>query len=177
MTYEPELWHDFFLMVGGGAAALAGLVFVAMSLNLKAIMEDATHRARASATMVGFTSIFILCGAALMAHQTGRWLGIEWLAATCAYAYAYIAGYAQSLRLHGSDTGRTGLRRSFAALCALAQVAGSGMLIAGVGEGAFVAAGGLMLNVGSLVSGAWLLMVGICNDAQVTKDVSSAAKK
>jgi hypothetical protein len=26
--YRPELWHDFFLMVGGGAAALTGLVFV-----------------------------------------------------------------------------------------------------------------------------------------------------
>jgi hypothetical protein len=164
MPYEPEHWHDFFLMVGGGAAALAGLVFVAMSLNLKAVVEDATHRARAGATMVGFTSIFILCGLALMAHQTELWLGIEWLAATVAYAYVYIAGYVQSLRLQGSDSGRTGFRRTFAALCALAQIVGSGMLIAGVGEGALVAAVGLMLNIASLVSGAWLLMVGICND-------------
>jgi hypothetical protein len=34
-----ELWYDFFLMVGGGSAALAGLVFVAMSINL-AIMAQ-----------------------------------------------------------------------------------------------------------------------------------------
>jgi hypothetical protein len=27
-----------------------------------------------------------------------------------------------------------------------------------------------MLNVGSLVSGAWLLMVGICNDKQLPKE-------
>jgi len=32
-----EQWHDFFLMVGGGAAALAGLVFIAMSINLSII--------------------------------------------------------------------------------------------------------------------------------------------
>src|SRR5438128_572955 len=161
MHYEPELWHDFFLTVGGGAAALAGLVFVAMSLNLQSIMEDATHRARAGTTMIGFTSIFILCGLALMAHQTGLWLGIEWLAATTVYAYGYISGYVQSVRLQGSDTGRTGLRRTFTAFCALAQIVGSVMLIAGVGEGVLVAAVGLMLNVASLVSGAWLLMVGI----------------
>ncbi len=169
MTYQPELWHDLFLMVGGGAAALAGLVFVAMSLNLREIAEDATHMARAAATMVGFTSIFVLCGLGLMPHQTGLWLGIEWLVATVVYAYVYIAGYLQSVRLQGSDTGRTGLRRTFAAFCALVQIGGSVMLIAGVGEGAFVAAIGLMLNVASLVSGAWLLMVGICNDEQVTK--------
>jgi hypothetical protein len=28
-----DKWHDFFIMVGGGAAALTGLVFVAMSLK------------------------------------------------------------------------------------------------------------------------------------------------
>jgi hypothetical protein len=33
-VYQPEQWHDLFVMVGGGAATLAGLVFVAMSLNL-----------------------------------------------------------------------------------------------------------------------------------------------
>jgi hypothetical protein len=39
--YRPDLWRDFFVMVGGGAAALTGLVFVAMSLNLDVIARDA----------------------------------------------------------------------------------------------------------------------------------------
>ena len=39
-----------FVMVGGGAAALTGLVFVAMSLNLAMIAQDATHRFRAIGT-------------------------------------------------------------------------------------------------------------------------------
>jgi hypothetical protein len=33
-VYRPEFWHDFFVMVGGRAAVLSGLVFVAMTLNL-----------------------------------------------------------------------------------------------------------------------------------------------
>ena len=45
--YKPAEWHDFFLMTGGGAAALAGLVFVAMSINLDVVAQDATHRYRA----------------------------------------------------------------------------------------------------------------------------------
>jgi len=42
--YKPDQWRDFFLMVGGGAAALTGLVFVAMSLNLYIIFREPTHR-------------------------------------------------------------------------------------------------------------------------------------
>jgi hypothetical protein len=45
--YNPVEWHDYFLMVGTGAAALSGLVFVAMSLNLRIITGDLTHRYRA----------------------------------------------------------------------------------------------------------------------------------
>ena len=42
--YKPDERREFFLMVGGGAAALTGLAFVAMSLNLQVIAKDATQR-------------------------------------------------------------------------------------------------------------------------------------
>ncbi len=51
--FRPEQWHDFFITVGGGAAALTGLVFVAMSLNVSVIARDATHRYRAIGTLTG----------------------------------------------------------------------------------------------------------------------------
>jgi hypothetical protein len=38
--FRPEQWTNFFLLVGTGAVTLTGLVFVAMSLNLKAIAID-----------------------------------------------------------------------------------------------------------------------------------------
>lgn len=47
-------WPDFFFMVGGGAAALTGLAFVAMTLNLASITQDAIHRHRAIGTAGGF---------------------------------------------------------------------------------------------------------------------------
>jgi hypothetical protein len=37
-----DQWQNFFVMVGGGAAALAGLVFIAMSINLSIITRDWT---------------------------------------------------------------------------------------------------------------------------------------
>jgi hypothetical protein len=42
--FRPGQWNDYFILVGTGAVTLTGLVFVAMSLNLKVIAIDATHR-------------------------------------------------------------------------------------------------------------------------------------
>jgi len=77
--YRPEQWHDFFLMVGGGAAALTGLVFVAMSLNLYAIFKDPTHRSRAVGTLAGFIAVFMICALGLMGGQNHVSIGVEWL--------------------------------------------------------------------------------------------------
>ena len=54
--YRPELWNDFFVMVGGAAAVLTGLVFVALSLHIDVIARDATHRYRAIGTLAGFSA-------------------------------------------------------------------------------------------------------------------------
>jgi hypothetical protein len=40
-AYNPAQWNNFFLLVGTGSATLAGLVFLAVTINLKGIAEDA----------------------------------------------------------------------------------------------------------------------------------------
>lgn len=42
-VYNPEQWSSFFTLVGTGSATLAGLVFVAMTINLKGVAKDATQ--------------------------------------------------------------------------------------------------------------------------------------
>jgi hypothetical protein len=39
-AYAPETWHDFFIAAAGSAAALSGLIFVAVSINLPAILAE-----------------------------------------------------------------------------------------------------------------------------------------
>jgi len=39
-----DRWDNFFIMEGGGAAALAGLIFVAMSINPEIIIQTRESR-------------------------------------------------------------------------------------------------------------------------------------
>src|SRR5579863_6696797 len=96
--FRPEQWHDFFVMVGGWSAALTGLVFVAMSLNLEGVTQDFTHRNRAVGTLTGFTYAFILCGLALMGAQNNVSLGIEWLVLSSVAGIVYLGGYVHAAR-------------------------------------------------------------------------------
>src|SRR6202451_116572 len=75
--FRPGQWTDFFLLVGTGAVTLTGLVFVAMSLNLKVIAFDATHRYRAINTLTGLALVFMRCALVLMGAQNHRSVGAE----------------------------------------------------------------------------------------------------
>src|SRR5580692_3084003 len=101
-VYNPEQWGNFFILVGIGSATLAGLVFVAMTINLKGVAKDATHRYRAINMLSGFTSVFIISSLSLMGHQTYRTLGTEWLIVSLLATAINTNGYVQAFRLRGS---------------------------------------------------------------------------
>jgi hypothetical protein len=70
-------WHDYFVMVGGGSAALTGLIFVAMTLHLDEITTNPVHRHRARTILMGLTAVFIRCGLVLMGGQSFRAVALE----------------------------------------------------------------------------------------------------
>jgi hypothetical protein len=80
VIYDPAAWHDFFVMLGGAAAALTGLVFVALSLHLDRVVANPFHRFRAGISVAGLTSMVILSGAALVPTQSHQAFGLEVLA-------------------------------------------------------------------------------------------------
>lgn len=51
-AYSTEGWNDFLVASAGASAGLAGLVFIGISINLKAILELAGLPARALQTIV-----------------------------------------------------------------------------------------------------------------------------
>src|SRR5580698_9150980 len=104
--FRPGQWTDFFLLVGTGAVTLTGLVFVAMSLNLKSIAVDATHRDRAINTLTGLALVFMRCALVLMGAQNHRSIGAELFVVSGISLAVFAKGYAQAIRMS------SGLRRS-----------------------------------------------------------------
>lgn len=174
--YRPEQWHDFFVMVGGGAAALTGLLFVALSLNLESIAKDATHRYRAIGTLAGFTAAFIMCALVLMGNQNHLVVGIEWLVVSTVAAAMYVYGYIQALKTGRSSAGLRLNRLVGGTACYIAEIVGAILLILGYIAGLYVAAIALTLLLAFMISGAWLLIVGVYRD-QVNQHTGKTEKQ
>ena len=176
-VYRPDQWHDFFVTVGGGAAALTGLVFVAMSLNLGVIAQDATHRYRAIGTLVGFTAVFVICASALMGDLNHVGVGIGWAILAGAAGIVYVYGYVQAMRTGASAVGLGGIRLVIGTAGYLAEIAGGLVLVAGYTAGLYVAAAAMVLLLAFMISGAWLLIVGVSDPQSESHDRPSASSQ
>jgi hypothetical protein len=162
--YKPAEWHGFFLVTGGGAAALAGLVFVAMSINLDVVTQNVTHRLRAINMLAGFTSAFIICALALMGGQSHRAVGTEWFVVATLAALSYVRNYVHAASMGGSKADLRPYRLAGGTTCYVAQMVGAAVPIFGQVAGLYVAAVGLIVLFAFMISGAWLLLVAVHDD-------------
>ena len=160
----PEQWNNFYVMVGGGAAALAGLIFVAMSINHEIIIRNTTHKNRAINMLTGFTAVFMASSLALIGNQCLGALGLEWLVLWLIATVIFIRGYVIAIRSGMSSVGLSVPRLSGGTICYLAEVIGAIFLILGYSSGLYIAAVGIIVLFAFLISGAWLLMIGIYED-------------
>src|SRR5579884_3986919 len=158
--YRPELWNSFFTMVGGGAAALTGLIFVALSLKLEGITKDATHKYRSINTLAGLTAVFVRCGLALMPDQNHQAVGIEWFTIALIGEIIFLYGFRQAFKF-GSRPSR--LRLVIGSCLYIAELIGALVLISGSIWGLYIAAVAIVINVAFMITEAWLLVVGVYN--------------
>lgn len=79
-TYDPEPWHDLFVMAGGASAALAGLIFVAVALNHEHILQAPVLPPLAAQTLSVLIGLVLLSAVGLAPGQSRTALGTELLA-------------------------------------------------------------------------------------------------
>lgn len=73
-AYDPAAWHDFFVTAGTAAAALTGLLFVALSIQLDRVLGHPEHRFRARGNFFGLTVVMVMALVVLIPTMTGSWL-------------------------------------------------------------------------------------------------------
>ena len=168
---DAAAWHDFYVMAGGAAAALTGLVVVALSLHAKAIMSHPLYRDRAFAAILALMTQLFLSAAVLVPTQPPAALGIEigaaalfWLGRSL-WAIPYIRNNSRRLRGRAHE-----YRRSTAQWIAewvvwiswvAALIASSVAIIGGSSDGFNLLAAAMVLMFGSQVWSAWVLVAEI----------------
>jgi modulator of FtsH protease len=73
-------WSNFLSAETGAAATLAGLIFVAVSINLSKILEYPGVPGRAAEALALLMGVLFVCTFGLAPYQSERSLGIEFLA-------------------------------------------------------------------------------------------------
>jgi hypothetical protein len=159
--YEPERWHDLYVMLGGAAAALAGLVFVGLSLHAHAVAGDPLYRTRARNLTAGILYLTIASMFVLMPGQGLTALGIELIVGGLLLGGLFVE---TPLRFWPRLDGEMRIRMIVATAACLVSVYGGVSLIAGAGGGLYVVAAAAIAGLAMNVFGAWSLLLGLARE-------------
>jgi hypothetical protein len=161
-SYSPADWQSFFVAIVGAAAALTGLLFVAVSINLETILKDGSMLpARTAETLTSL--LFVMVAAALtLVPQNIRLLGLEILIIAAPLLAITLRTQIRYRRQHPDDPLNWSVSR---------MVSSAAATVPGTLAGIFLAAhwgGGLYWLVPTAVGGiagavysAWVLLVEI----------------
>jgi hypothetical protein len=160
--FDAPLWRDYFVMVGGGAASLTGLVFVAMSLHLSDIASNRMHRHRARTLLTALTTIFIRCALVLMGGQSARAVGVEIFVLVVGAEVVVLRSLSEAIRASNGEAQHGVVPRTLGyAACLATEQLGAVVLFFQHSWGLYAVGAGMMLSFLFIVSGAWLLLVGV----------------
>jgi modulator of FtsH protease len=166
-AYTPAEWSDFALAQLGASAALLGLVFVGMSINLKDFVGTPVLVNRALEAIVLLATVLIAATAVLIPHQSREVVGVELVAIGVVTSLAVVRLQAGT----HSDVVPAGNRGPTRASIVSRRIIGLGsaLLIVIAGVTLLVEAGGglywwpaaiVAAYVGAIVN-AWVLLVEI----------------
>lgn len=160
ITTVPDGWHDFFVAQAGATAALAGLVFVAVSINLERILAFPRLPHRAAVTVALFGGILLQSPLALMGDLSLVAFGVLVLVVAGGIEAFVLISW---LRL-GRDPDRPRKELQLVGLYQLAllpQLVGGVLLVTGAPAGLYWVAGGYAISTLVALSNAWVLLVEI----------------
>jgi hypothetical protein len=156
-------WSDFAVAMAGAAAALAGLVMVAISVNIREILALPGVTARAAAAVGSLILVVVTAGLILVPGQPAPALGVELLVAAALAVTLHTVSLVKRMRHPGGPRTSRGVAVAVAIVQLLPIMLGA-LLLAfadGGGGGLYWVAAGLVLTLAGSMLDAWVLMVEI----------------
>jgi len=153
-------WDSFFVAMAGAAAALAGLIIVAMTVTIKDILASKSLPSRAAATIATLVLVVVVSGLTLMPAQPPVALGVELMVVT---ALAFAIEIFSAVRIMQERPPRPPAENAYKIVLGIGQLVpiliGAVLIAAGNAEGVFWVAGGILLIIAFAMMNAWVLLV------------------
>lgn len=160
-AYDPSEWTDLFVATAGATAALAGLLFVAVSINIDRIIGEAGLPDRGLETVLLLVGALVISIAALIPGQSAGALGVELLVVSIALTFQVIR-LPVVREVSGKQVRVWLVARWAIRLAALAPlILGAASLITTEGGGLYWIVAGIVFAIGGAVANAWVLLVEI----------------
>lgn len=174
---DVAVWDGFAAALTGASAALAGLVFVAVSINIRRILGVPGLPGRAGETVILFFGALCECALVLIPHQPVTALGVELL--TTGILASAVLG-AILLPALGAPTRQPlswQLTRLITGLTATAPVILAGCsLIGWIPGGLYWFAAGVLCAVIAASANAWVLLVEVVRDERYSPPAEPPAQ-
>lgn len=153
-------WDNFFVAEVGAAAALSGLLFVAVSINLTRVLSIEQMPERAAETLFVLMGVLVVATFGLVPHQSHATFGWEtaltalftWSVSTRTQARAYRSVQARPWLLR---------RVVWTQVATVPFLAGGGLLIAGHDSGFYWIVPGVLASFASGLQNAWVMLIEI----------------
>jgi hypothetical protein len=160
-AYHVSEWTDFFVAAAGASAALAGLVFVAVSINVERILQFKGLPERALATVLLLLSVVLISLVGLIPGQSRGALAAELLGLSLAFAGTILTLTSPRRADHDRSRAQIAGHWLLVALGTIPFVVGGVSLFAEAGGGLYWVAAGAILATAGAVANAWVLLVEI----------------
>jgi modulator of FtsH protease len=154
-------WSDLFVAAAGASAALAGLVFVAVSINIGPIVETPGLPDRALLTLLLLLGVLIVSLFGLIPGQSAESLGLELLVQSAIWAVAVGAFAVRSLPSGRIPAGWYAARLVPPLFGTVPYLVGSILLVSGDASGLDWVFAGMIGALIAAVMNAWVLLVEI----------------
>ena len=158
-AYDPSEWSELFVAAAGASAALAGLLFVAVSINLDRIIGGEGLPERALEAVLMLVAVLVVSIIGLVHGQSRGVFGAELFVTAAALAFAVL----RPIRVVPENGPRYYVASRWALRLAgtVPLVIGAVSVMNGGGGGLYWVVAGIVFAILAAVANAWVLLVEI----------------